>query len=368
MNTVGAKTDVNDLMDLLVKKTGDKEKAQAILAKIISMPTNKNTKAILDFFTFSEDITEVLDYHTPKNLKNPPHRQKSHAGGKDPAAFPPSRAGDPEKGPLPSKLAPTGPLSVERIKELDGARRKSILLGLGRAGIMRALGFQAKIFKSSKEITQWANKEYDVKWLGKLNPKQISTMLWYTGDGARKIGKLVVELGKTDKDPAAIQLAIADIVTDAAKIVGARASKKRVKRLSEETEDKSYTAAEDMKFAKETIKDIEDALAQAKVPDDILVYRGMKTDMFSGDPEDFVGKIITNPGFTSTTLDKKVIIRNKPTDADFVIFEILVPEGSTGAYLSDEVSPGDHEMLLPRDSQFVVTGKRNKHVVDMLLL
>ncbi len=347
---IGSTASPNKAWEKIVKEAKTPEKGTRLLGAALRFPTSPAFQTVSDLFRFSEEDTEDHEYH-----RN--HPRNRHAAGK-------RGPKDPLEIPIKDTRKIIGPLSPERIKELDKAQRKNIILGLGRAGIMRALGFQAKIFKSSKEMKQWGNKEYNVKWLGKLNPKQISTMLWYTGDGARKIGKLITELGKSEKDPAAIKLAIVDIVTDAAKIVAAGTSKKRVKRLSEETEDKSYAAAEDMKFAKEVLKDIDDALAQAEVPDDILVYRGMKTDMFSGDPDDFVGKIITNPGFTSTSLDKKVIIRNKPTDADFVIFEIMVPEGSTGAYLDS----GEHEMLLPRDSEFVVTGKRNKHVVEMLLL
>lgn len=114
---------------------------------------------------------------------------------------------------------------------------------------------------------------------------------------------------------------------------------------------------------------IDSALAKSSVPKDVAVFRGLlssATARFANlkSPNDLVGKIITDSGFISTSLDPLIAVgfAAAPSTGTVAgtVFELRVPKGSRGAYLGGyDFAKGEKELLLPRGSKFrVVQYKR----------
>lgn len=122
----------------------------------------------------------------------------------------------------------------------------------------------------------------------------------------------------------------------------------------------------DIEKAKQFIPNIDSALETSKLPDDIVVYRGVNKDVFDGyDPNDLIDSVYIDKGFVSTSLYNKTTFSKKDYQ-----FEINIPAGSKGAYLGS-LSVYDHqnelEVLFPRGSRFQVDAIIG-NIVKMTLL
>lgn len=119
----------------------------------------------------------------------------------------------------------------------------------------------------------------------------------------------------------------------------------------------------DLNAHQQSIADqMDNALERAVVPERVMAYRSAGTgSAFPGDPEDWVGRTFQDSGFVSTSLDEKVA----ENWSGSYKMEIDVPKGSSGAYV-ENISwlQGESELLLPRGSQFKITGVRTESVVD----
>lgn len=108
-------------------------------------------------------------------------------------------------------------------------------------------------------------------------------------------------------------------------------------------------------------KALDSALEKSTIPEEMTLYRGTSEKMFGGrDPKDMIGETIVDNGYESTSMTGKV----GGIYSDGVLCEINAPKGSKGAYV-DEVGFGEksdfgedanNEILLPRNSQFKITG------------
>lgn len=121
------------------------------------------------------------------------------------------------------------------------------------------------------------------------------------------------------------------------------------------------------------IKNIDSAIDRSTIPEDMILYRGIKTPAIIeslGDPQKLVGSTITDKGYPSTTVDRATAEGyGALTDADVdganksVLLKITAKAGSKGAFISgmarDLEVPfggGNFEVMLPRGSQFKITG------------
>ena len=129
---------------------------------------------------------------------------------------------------------------------------------------------------------------------------------------------------------------------------------------------------------KKAVAALDKAMQRGAVPEDTVVYRGVKTQAMVSKLK--VGDEFQDHGFVSTSLHKKV---GEKFGKEAVI-EITVPKGAK-AIAFDSVFTGghmgEHELLLPRGSKFKVTdvsrrkgplehvgGKKGKWVVKMELV
>jgi hypothetical protein len=108
------------------------------------------------------------------------------------------------------------------------------------------------------------------------------------------------------------------------------------------------------------VEQIDKAIDKSKVPDSIVVYKGVRNGPADGFP---IGSEIRSKAYLSTSL-------NRDTAANFTtdlrgstyargknILEVEVPQGSHGLFMSTLSQVGDeNEVLLPHGSRMVVTG------------
>lgn len=123
------------------------------------------------------------------------------------------------------------------------------------------------------------------------------------------------------------------------------------------------------------IEQLTDAIAETRLPQDAIVYRGVETvdglvkalglnmdsetmERMLGNPgfvESLMGYTFCDPGFTSSTIDKRVIYDGGFAEA--CEMEIFCPKGTQGIYLGhDSQIASEQEYLMQRGTQFVITG------------
>lgn len=118
---------------------------------------------------------------------------------------------------------------------------------------------------------------------------------------------------------------------------------------------------------KRTIAALDNSLAKSKLPKDVVLYRGIR---YGGSRYDQVvadikakrlkpGALITDTGFTSTTLDKKIADTNFSQGG--ILFKINGKRGAKGLYVDAGLGGGsdyanEQEFLIPRNSRFKITG------------
>jgi hypothetical protein len=122
---------------------------------------------------------------------------------------------------------------------------------------------------------------------------------------------------------------------------------------------------------------IDRALDKARLPRDVVAYRGIFSSgkIFGSTPEGLVGRTITDKGFLSTSLNRKVsreTFAGKGPDA--VTLRIKVPKGTRGGYLGSLGSrhaADERELLLSRGRKYRVTKVRKTdkgYIADAELL
>lgn len=97
---------------------------------------------------------------------------------------------------------------------------------------------------------------------------------------------------------------------------------------------------------------IDSAMNKSRLDDDVTIWRGAGWDVF--DEDDLTGSIITDDGFPSTSLSKRIA----ESHADGVILKIHATKGSRGLNMErwKGGTRGEAELLLPRNSKFRVVG------------
>jgi ADP-ribosyltransferase exoenzyme len=109
---------------------------------------------------------------------------------------------------------------------------------------------------------------------------------------------------------------------------------------------------------RDEIKALDDAFAKATpLPENVTVYRGVSDVTMLGDFTQ--GEVLTDPGFLSTSLDKRVAGQFSDQEAGKgVVLELRIPAGTKAIPLSGAAG-GDaqSELLLNRGSRFRVISK-----------
>jgi len=90
----------------------------------------------------------------------------------------------------------------------------------------------------------------------------------------------------------------------------------------------------------EVVKQIDEAMLKSKIPEDVLVYRGVQGNM----PR--LGEKIRDPAFQSTSLDPK--IADGFAGGGGYKLEIELPGGQHAVYVSGVMGGAEAEILLPR--------------------
>jgi len=101
------------------------------------------------------------------------------------------------------------------------------------------------------------------------------------------------------------------------------------------------------------IEDITVALSKAKIPENIVVYRGCDKNVlgdFVNNPKLLIGKTLSDKAFMSTAL-----IKNSAFKSD-ILMKIRVPEGANGAYIGHfSWIDDEYEVLFQRGQKLLVT-------------
>ena len=108
-------------------------------------------------------------------------------------------------------------------------------------------------------------------------------------------------------------------------------------------------------LVREVIKNIDSALARAKISRSVEVWRGMEDaswtlgDTFMTNPQSVVGNIFTSKSFMSTTTDKL-----RAETFGNIRMRIVLPKGTRGARIEGISGAYEDEVLLPRGTQFKI--------------
>ena len=105
------------------------------------------------------------------------------------------------------------------------------------------------------------------------------------------------------------------------------------------------------------IQHIDHAISRASVPDDVIVYRGIKTRRAIPLAK-MKGKTIVDKGFVSTTLDREKAFSFVGGADEIFICKIRVPKGTKAGYLGLKEFPyaSEQELLLGRNTKLKVLG------------
>ena len=114
---------------------------------------------------------------------------------------------------------------------------------------------------------------------------------------------------------------------------------------------------------------IDRALSKSACPEDTLVFRGTSIRTLPRDywknPQDLVGKTISEKGYLSASLDKDVVVgeflHEAPTD---VLLVIKTPKGAKGMYVNPVSKAGETEFLMPRDTKLKIISVSQPQGID----
>ena len=110
-----------------------------------------------------------------------------------------------------------------------------------------------------------------------------------------------------------------------------------------------------------TISDIDSALSKMELPADLTLYRGTDSAPFMNivdknfngtlDWNSLVGKTFEDRAFVSTSVERETAFKGE------VRWEINAPKGSKGGMVNTfSMFPNENELLLPRNSKFLIKG------------
>ncbi|MET9774229.1 putative T7SS-secreted protein [Streptomyces sp. NPDC006367] len=105
----------------------------------------------------------------------------------------------------------------------------------------------------------------------------------------------------------------------------------------------------------DNIREVDRALAGNPIPEDVMVVRGSGVGHLDFElPEDLVGRTITDPGYTSSSLGNHPVPSFEGKDA---ILRLRVPEGTHAAWVEKVSDFGvtERELLLGRGTSYKVT-------------
>ena len=105
------------------------------------------------------------------------------------------------------------------------------------------------------------------------------------------------------------------------------------------------------------IEQIDRVMSQSVVPEPVIVYRALSNAVL----DKAEGKILTDKGFVSTSLNSDVAERLAAGGR--VVMRVEVPKGVHAIYMEDITTIDEQEMLLQRGSRFAIGERyaRNGH-------
>lgn len=127
-------------------------------------------------------------------------------------------------------------------------------------------------------------------------------------------------------------------------------------------EGSSFT---DINEANAVLDNIDNAISRERINEDIVLYRGVGSGAeaesrgIKGKIE--LGSVIEDPGYSSTSTNRDVAIKNYTLKPGATMLEIEAPKGTNAARIVDDGS-GENELLLPRKSRFSVIDVRNEDI------
>jgi hypothetical protein len=101
------------------------------------------------------------------------------------------------------------------------------------------------------------------------------------------------------------------------------------------------------------VRDLDAAMKDSTVPEDVVVYRGTKLIAFGGkSPDAFIGKVLSDKAYLSTSMAGDVSAIGK---GEAVHFEIRVPKGTKAVYAAGvSAHKAEKELLLDRNSGLAI--------------
>ena len=118
---------------------------------------------------------------------------------------------------------------------------------------------------------------------------------------------------------------------------------------------------------KPLVDNLDTAIAKSVTAKPVVVARGVPSASRAfgeGGAENAVGKVLADPGYTSTSLNREVAKNFSAVgDPDAAIMEIKVPAGAPALSMRRAMGGSDeHEVLLPRNAALKITGIREETV------
>lgn len=98
------------------------------------------------------------------------------------------------------------------------------------------------------------------------------------------------------------------------------------------------------KTIKQTVAELDSAMAKSVIPEDVILYRGLRDVSFAA------GDVFVDPAYLSTTLDREIAEKSFAYGEGGKVLEIEVPAGSRGVYASGVAGGAEQEVTLPRGS------------------
>ena len=126
-----------------------------------------------------------------------------------------------------------------------------------------------------------------------------------------------------------------------------------------ENEYGNRTPAKDIDQA---IKNLDSIIASHTLGTDAMLYRGLQPPVSEtwykpNDLKGLIGQKIDDKGFVSASISKNVANMWSGSGQSPVVLDIAAPATQHGVYLESVTkSTSEHEVLLPRDSKFMITG------------
>lgn len=226
---------------------------------------------------------------------------------------------------IPFLSASILPRVIKRNLNFDACNNQQIDVKKNNQKLQEKVTTQYKMFLNSKEAEDWAQKHFNNN-KNNLTNSQIRSLLSYSWN---KYG-VVNQALRSDKGKA--------------------------------------PSAEEL----DLIKNIQNVIKKSKIPENIIVYRMVKEDIFNNLSfncyQDLIGQEIKEKGFLSTSLSLNSL--NEWKDKHNVQIKIKVPKNSRGYYLGSNSLFDEKEILFDKDYKLKITqikaNKQNIYVTCVL--